>query len=160
MVKVFESSSEFSEFHLKFGDVEIDLRKHGANSAAVRQGIVSSDSYEPALSRPPALHSEQSMAKRKPGTADSSSSDALPDGACMVKSPMVGTFYRTPEPGAAPFVIVGQRVTSDTTVCIIEVMKLMTSIPAGFAGVVTHILVENDNPVEFGQTLVVIDPSA
>jgi acetyl-CoA carboxylase biotin carboxyl carrier protein len=69
---------------------------------------------------------------------------------------MVGTFYRAPEPGAHPFVEVGQRVEADTVVCIIEVMKLMNSIPAGCAGVVTHILVEDAQPVEYGQVLVVI----
>jgi acetyl-CoA carboxylase biotin carboxyl carrier protein len=69
----------------------------------------------------------------------------------------VGTFYRTPQPGQPPFVEVGQPVEPDTTVCIIEVMKLMNSIPAGARGVVTEILVGNTEAVEYGEVLMVID---
>ena len=69
---------------------------------------------------------------------------------------MVGTFYRAPEPGAKPFVEVGARVRADTIVCIIEVMKLMNSVPAGVAGTVTHVLVDNASMVEYGQPLVAI----
>ena len=65
-----------------------------------------------------------------------------------------------PEPGAEPFVTVGQHVAADSTVCIIEVMKLMTSLRAGYSGVVTHILVDDAKPVEFGQALIVINPNA
>ena len=71
---------------------------------------------------------------------------------------MVGTFYRSPEPGAPPFVAVGAKVSPDTTVCIIEVMKLMNSIPAGCGGRVTHVLVNDAQPVDTGQALIVIDP--
>ena len=65
-----------------------------------------------------------------------------------------------PEPGAEPFVTVGQHVAADSTVCIIEVMKLMNSIPAGRAGTVTHVLVADSQPVEFNQVLAVIAPDA
>ncbi len=75
-----------------------------------------------------------------------------------MRSPTVGTFYRAPLPGAEPFVQPGQRVEADTIVCIIEVMKLMNSIPAGCAGTVTHVLVGDAEPVEYGQPLIVIDP--
>ncbi|MEW6274652.1 MAG: acetyl-CoA carboxylase biotin carboxyl carrier protein [Bacillota bacterium] len=84
---------------------------------------------------------------------------ALPEHVVVVKSPMVGTFYRAPSPGAKPFVEVGQRVSKEDTVCIIDVMKIMNSIPAGTDGVVTHIFVEDGAPVEFGQPLMVIDPT-
>jgi len=80
----------------------------------------------------------------------------LPAGAHVIRSPMVGTFYRAPEPGAPPFVEVGARVQPDTIVCIIEVMKLMNSVPAGVAGVVTHVLAENAHMVEYGQALIAI----
>jgi len=73
---------------------------------------------------------------------------------------MVGTFYRAPEPGAPPFVEVGQQVEPDTVVCIIEVMKLMNSIPAGTRGTVLHILVAEAAPVEAGQALIVLQPAA
>jgi len=75
-----------------------------------------------------------------------------------VKAPMVGTFYRSPSPGAKPFVEVGDRVEPDSVVCIIEVMKLMNTIHAGASGVVREIRVENSQPVEFGQVLLVIAP--
>ena len=84
----------------------------------------------------------------------------MPPGALLLRSPMVGTFYRAPEPGAAPFVQTGQTVEADSTVCIIEVMKLMNSIPAGAAGLVTQVLVEDGAAVEYGQPLLVIEPRA
>jgi acetyl-CoA carboxylase biotin carboxyl carrier protein len=79
-----------------------------------------------------------------------------PADAAVIRAPMVGTFYRAPEPGARPFVLVGDRVTAETTVCIIEVMKLMNSIPAGANGVVTHVLVEDASPVEANAPLIVV----
>jgi acetyl-CoA carboxylase biotin carboxyl carrier protein len=73
---------------------------------------------------------------------------------------MVGTFYLSPGPGVPPFVEPGTRVEADTTVCIIEVMKLMNSIPAGCAGVVRRVLVNNAEPVEYDQPLIAIEPKA
>lgn len=74
----------------------------------------------------------------------------------IVKSPMVGTFYRSAAPGAKPFVEVGQAVKAGETVCIIEAMKLLNEIEADKDGVVKEILVENGQPVEFGQPLVLL----
>lgn len=71
----------------------------------------------------------------------------------IIKSPMVGTFYRAPAPDAPPFVQVGDVVQSNTVVCILEAMKVMNEIKAGTAGTVQEILVENGQPVEFGQPL-------
>jgi acetyl-CoA carboxylase biotin carboxyl carrier protein len=78
------------------------------------------------------------------------------NGAVAIPSPMLGTFYRAESPGAGPFVDVGDRVEPDTTVCIIEVMKMMNSVPAGVSGVVTEIRPENGQLVEFGEPLFVI----
>ena len=75
----------------------------------------------------------------------------------VVKSPMVGTFYRAASPGAKPFVEVGDTVQAGDTLCIIEAMKLMNEIEADQAGVVKQVLVENGQPVEFGQPLIVIE---
>lgn len=75
----------------------------------------------------------------------------------VVKSPIVGTFYRSPEPGAASFVEVGQRVKKDQVLCIIEAMKMMNQIESDKAGRVTAILVKNGDPVEFGQPLFIIE---
>ncbi len=75
----------------------------------------------------------------------------------VVKSPMVGTFYRAPSPGASSFVELGQSVKSGDTLCIIEAMKLLNEIEAEVGGVVKEILVENGQPVEYGQPLFIID---
>jgi len=75
----------------------------------------------------------------------------------VVKSPMVGTFYRSPSPGAAAFVELGQAVKPGDTLCIIEAMKLLNEIEAEVGGVVKEVLVENGQPVEYGQPLFVID---
>jgi acetyl-CoA carboxylase biotin carboxyl carrier protein len=75
----------------------------------------------------------------------------------QVKSPMVGTFYRSATPGSKPFVEVGDRVEEGGTLCIIEAMKLMNEIESDKAGVVKAILTENGQPVEFGQPLFVIE---
>jgi acetyl-CoA carboxylase biotin carboxyl carrier protein len=74
----------------------------------------------------------------------------------VLKSPMVGTFYRSSAPGGKPFVEIGATVKADEPVCIIEAMKLLNEIEAGAAGVVKEILVENGQPVEYGQPLMVI----
>jgi acetyl-CoA carboxylase biotin carboxyl carrier protein len=78
----------------------------------------------------------------------------------LIKSPMVGTFYRASGPDAAPFIKVGDRIGPEKTVCIIEAMKVFNEIPAGVSGQVVALLVENGAPVEFGQPLVKIDPDA
>ena len=76
-----------------------------------------------------------------------------------IRSPMVGTFYKAPEPGAEPYVKVGGRITSGQTVCIIEAMKIMNEIEAEITGVVREILVDDAQPVEFGQVLFRVDPN-
>jgi acetyl-CoA carboxylase biotin carboxyl carrier protein len=74
----------------------------------------------------------------------------------IVKSPMVGTFYRSPSPGSPSFIEVGQTVSDGQTLCIIEAMKLLNEIESDAAGVVKKILVENGQPVEYGQPLFLI----
>lgn len=80
-------------------------------------------------------------------------SAASADGAVTIESPMLGTFYRAEAPGAQPFVEIGTRVEPTTTVCIIEVMKMMNSIPAGLTGTIVEICAENAQLVEHGQPL-------
>jgi len=77
-----------------------------------------------------------------------------------IKSPMVGTFYSAPEPGADPYVKAGSRVAAGQVVCIIEAMKIMNEIEAEVAGLVREVCVENAQPVEFGQPLFRVDPHA
>ena len=76
-----------------------------------------------------------------------------------VKSPMVGTFYKSPEPGAKAYVAVGDRVTKGQIVCIIEAMKIMNEIESEVAGVVREVLAQDSQPVEYGQVLFKIDPN-
>jgi acetyl-CoA carboxylase biotin carboxyl carrier protein len=76
-----------------------------------------------------------------------------------VKSPMVGTYYGAPEPGAKPYLAVGDRISKSQIVCIIEAMKIMNEIESEFDGVVKEILAQNAHPVEYGQVLLRIDPN-
>ena len=76
-----------------------------------------------------------------------------------IRSPMVGTYYAQPEPGAEPYVRVGSRVTSGQTVCIIEAMKIMNEIEAEVAGIVREVCVDDASPVEYGQVLYRVDPN-
>lgn len=76
-----------------------------------------------------------------------------------IEAPMLGTFYRAEAPGAAPFVELGSRVEPGTTVCLIEVMKMMNSIPAGVAGTIVEICAENAEPVEYAQPLFRVEPA-
>ena len=103
----------------------------------------------------PAPVAEASAAERDSAVAGGQAEDTLPAGH-IVTSPMVGTFYQAPSPGSKPFVDVGQRVEAGDTVCIIEAMKILNQIEADRAGVIGAILVENGQPVEYGQPLFVI----
>jgi acetyl-CoA carboxylase biotin carboxyl carrier protein len=76
-----------------------------------------------------------------------------------IKSPMVGTFYAAPEPGAEPYLKVGARVSPGQTVCVIEAMKIMNEIEAEFGGMIREVCVEDAQPVEFGQVLFRVDPN-
>ena len=87
-----------------------------------------------------------------PGTAEASKNNK------DIKSPMVGTFYRAPSPEAEAFVEVGQTVEVGQVVCIVEAMKLMNEIKSEVRGKITEVAVQNAEPVEFGQTLFVVDP--
>jgi acetyl-CoA carboxylase biotin carboxyl carrier protein len=75
-----------------------------------------------------------------------------------VKSPMVGTFYRAPEPGAEPYVKAGSRISTGQTLCIIEAMKIMNELEAEVSGTVREVLIEDAQPVEFGQVLFRVEP--
>ncbi|PHV11598.1 acetyl-CoA carboxylase biotin carboxyl carrier protein [Chitinimonas sp. BJB300] len=108
--------------------------------------------------QPPAQHfAAPAMPGIAPATASSPAPAAstLPDGA-VLKSPMVGTFYRASSPGAKAFAEVGQQVAAGDTLCIIEAMKLLNEIEAETSGVIKAILVDNGSPVEYGEPLFVI----
>jgi acetyl-CoA carboxylase biotin carboxyl carrier protein len=104
-----------------------------------------------------AMQAPMPVAGSAPGTSSVNldEEDDLPEGH-IVKSPMVGTFYRSPSPGADAFVQIGQTVKQGETLCIIEAMKLLNEIEADASGVVKAILLDNGEPVEFGEPLFVI----
>jgi acetyl-CoA carboxylase biotin carboxyl carrier protein len=96
----------------------------------------------------------------EPARAETTARSAAPAAHLKeIRSPMVGTFYKAPEPGAEPYIKVGNRVTSGQTVCIIEAMKIMNEIEAEITGVVREVNVEDSQPVEFGQVLFRVDPN-
>jgi acetyl-CoA carboxylase biotin carboxyl carrier protein len=99
----------------------------------------------------------QAPAQYAPAPAPAAAAPAAPPGT-FIESPMVGTFYLTPNPDAAPFVKVGQTVSPDTVVCIIEAMKVFNEIKAEKAGVIESVLVKSGQSVEFGHKLFAIKP--
>ncbi|HVP36720.1 MAG TPA: acetyl-CoA carboxylase biotin carboxyl carrier protein [Terriglobales bacterium] len=110
---------------------------------------------------PPAERMSAAPVKEKQATVSvevTKPEEAAEDNLTAIKSPMVGTFYRAPAPGAKPYVDVGQIISAGQVVCIVEAMKLMNEIESEVAGRVVKILVENGKPVEFGQTLFQIEP--
>ncbi|MCU0810403.1 MAG: acetyl-CoA carboxylase biotin carboxyl carrier protein [Thiobacillaceae bacterium] len=102
---------------------------------------------------PQMMHAPAAVAA--PAVAAQPAEDAVPEGH-VVRSPMVGTFYRAPAPGSKNFAEVGQSVNAGDTLCIIEAMKLLNEIEADQGGVIKAILVENGQPVEYGEPLFVI----
>lgn len=135
--------SGISELEVTEGEEKVRIAKHLNVTAA------------PAITyaAPPAAAPVAAPAAPVAPAADPA--DTLPDGH-VVKSPMVGTFYRASAPGAKPLVEVGESVADGQALCIIEAMKLMNEIESDAAGVVKAILVENGQPVEYGQPLFII----
>ena len=109
----------------------------------------------PMAAAPAAPAAPAPVASEAPAETDSASDLSSHPGA--VKSPMVGTYYESAEPGAAPFAKVGDKVAKGQTICIIEAMKVMNTITAPQAGSVKHVACENGQPVEFDQLLIVIE---
>jgi acetyl-CoA carboxylase biotin carboxyl carrier protein len=143
ILKLIDGSS-CDEFVLETEDIKLVVRRHGANSHAV-ESIADSKSI---FVEPPA--SEQRAKSEAPAVRGSS--------AHAVSAPMVGTFYRSPSPGAPAFVDIGSKVSKGDPICIIEVMKLFTTVHAEWSGIVTEVGPENAQPVEYGQMLFVITP--
>ncbi len=114
---------------------------------------------------PPPTLSYPAAAPSNPASSEPARTTATPAPAAPaatlkeIKSPMVGTYYSAPEPGAEPYLKVGSRIAAGQTICIIEAMKIMNEIEAEFGGVVREILVENAQAVEFGQVLFRVDPN-
>ena len=147
-----------AEFELKTDDFELRVSK--GMPAAVPSFVTPEVSYV-ATPPTPVAPAPAPVAAPAPAPAAEApaASNAIDDKWVAVTSPMVGTFYRAPAPDEAPFTSVGERVNHGDTVCIIEAMKLMNEIEAEVSGEVVKIAVEDGEPIEFGQTLLWINPT-
>ena len=144
------SDSDIQEFRLEGDDFRLEVRRN-LPAVAVAAAPVAAVAAAPA---PPIQVSHEVSAPSTPPPAVPGSRSDLVD----VTAPMVGTFYRAPAPGEAPFVEVGTRIGVGQTVCILEAMKLMNELESEAAGEVVEILVDNGTPVEFGQVLMRVKP--
>ncbi|HWV88441.1 MAG TPA: acetyl-CoA carboxylase biotin carboxyl carrier protein [Burkholderiales bacterium] len=133
------------------GIAELEITEGEEKVKIVKGGVVSV-SAPPVMAMPAAAHA----GAQAPAAAPAGESREPGQEGHVVKAPMVGTFYRSPSPDAKVFVEVGQAVKEGDTICIIEAMKLMNEIEADASGVVKAILVENGQPVEYGQPLFIL----
>ena len=140
-------TSNVDEIEIHEGEESVRISRHRP-AAPLTAGLAI-----PAPAAEVSVRREAPAAAAEPGAEDGG--EQLPAGH-IITSPMVGTFYQAPSPGAKPFVDVGQRVQVGDTVCIIEAMKMLNQIEADHAGVIGAMLVENGQPVEYGQPLFVI----
>ncbi len=136
--------SGISELELTEGEEKVRISRNTPNAM---QGVHFAQPYMQSMPPPATAPAPQSA----PVTAAAPEIEGH-----VVKSPMVGTFYRTPSPDAKPFVDVGSSVAVGDTICIIEAMKLLNEVEADHAGVIKAILVENGQPVEYGEPLFII----
>ena len=153
----FVAKTGVSEVSLEIGDVKITV-KTGASEESKRLTQVSSNIAPPSIAmvEKPVLTSSTEFTSQPPTVSkelDDNSDENL------VKSPIIGTFYRKPSPEKPNFVEVGDRVNVGDTLCVIEAMKLFNEIEAETSGTIVKILVDDSTPVEFDQPLFVIDPS-
>lgn len=146
------SENDLTEFKIESEDMTLCLRRGSVAAPILAQTVAA-----PAPAVIPAAVSAAPAATPAPAVAPAPVAEAKPDKAKIIESPIVGTFYRASAPGAEPMVKVGEKVDSETVVCIVEAMKVMNEIKAEKSGVIKEILVENGQPVEFGQPLFVLE---
>ncbi|GAA3908444.1 MULTISPECIES: acetyl-CoA carboxylase biotin carboxyl carrier protein [Gibbsiella] len=146
LIELVEESG-ISELEISEGEESVRISR-----AAPAQAYPAQQVYSMPVQQQPALASAVAAAPAEEAPA----APAAVSGH-MVRSPMVGTFYRTPSPDAKAFIEVGQKVSAGDTLCIVEAMKMMNQIEADKSGVVKAILVENGQPVEYDEPLVVIE---
>ena len=135
-------ASKFDFFELETGSIKVSVAKNG---------------YRPAHTAPAAAPAAQAHSIPQQPETDTVVG-ALSPGLIAVESPMVGTFYAGPNPGATPFVEIGAPVEAETTIGLIEVMKVFTAVTAGHAGILAEIQIADGQFVEYGQVLFGIDP--
>ena len=147
LIELLEESG-ISELEINEGEESVRISRY---STAPAQAPVNYAAPPVAAAPAPAP-----AAAAAPAAESSDDEDSLPSGH-IVKSPMVGTFYSASSPGSKPFVNVGDSVTEGDTVCIVEAMKILNQIEADASGIVKAMLVENAQPVEYGQPLLIIE---
>lgn len=143
------SNSDVSEINLKQGEEELKITRQKEVVQAVQSVVAAA----PIAQAPVVAPAAPAVAPASAAPVAAPAASATPNEAKLMKSPMVGTFYRSASPTAAPFVEEGQAVKEGDTLCIIEAMKMMNQIQADRAGVIKKILVENGSTVEFDQPL-------
>jgi acetyl-CoA carboxylase biotin carboxyl carrier protein len=148
----FIKGHELSEFELEQDGVKVRI-KSGQNHHVV--AMPQMQAAMPMMAAPMAAPVAQAAPAAAPTAADDEAGGEL----CIVKSPIVGTFYRSAEPGAKPFVSVGDTVRKGQVLCIIEAMKLMNEIDSEYDGEVTSIYIENGQAVQYGERLFSIKPA-
>lgn len=149
----FLKAHQVAEFDLDRGDLKIRLKFNPQEGASASL----SELARLLATAPSAVAQVASAAAAQPsGSASAADPDA---GLHMVKSPIVGTFYSSPSPGAAPFVSPGDHVEKGQVICIVEAMKLMNEIESDASGEVVKCLVANGQPIEFGQPLFSVRPA-
>jgi len=150
LIELFEAS-DWDELHLKIQDFELFLStdpKSRAPGTAAPPSVAMAPAALPTAARESGAGVPRGEAPR-----------AVPGNWVAVTAPNLGTFYRAPKPGAPSFVELGQSVEPDTEICLIEVMKLFTTLKAGVRGIVRQVCVEDAAMVEFGDTLFYIEPA-
>lgn len=156
------NQTDIAELILKSNEFELTLRKKGVGGSdrpAVITSIAELDSPAPASLSLPAIPIAPSPIPTPAPIPTSAPAPLAVDKLVDVISPMVGTFYRSPAPDEAPFVDVGDRIRSGQTVCIIEAMKLMNELESEVSGEIVEILLQNGEPVEYGQPLMRVNPA-
>ena len=142
------SESGVAELEITEGDDRVKIVN--------RVGAAPVAATAPAVIAAPVVAAAPAAAPAPVAASESAAAPAVAEDTRTINSPMVGTFYRAPSPGAKPFVEVGDTVKKGQTVCIIEAMKLLNEVEAETDGVVKEICVENGQPVEYGQNLLII----
>jgi acetyl-CoA carboxylase biotin carboxyl carrier protein len=142
--------NSISEFELERQEFKIKLKRGSVGGEDAPSAMYMPMPQMPQMTTLPQVSAAALPAASAPAPAATNEID--------VKSPMIGTFYRSPSPEAASYVEVGAEVSTETVVCIIEAMKVMNEIKAEVRGIITQVLVENAKPVEFGQPLFKVRP--
>jgi acetyl-CoA carboxylase biotin carboxyl carrier protein len=154
LIELFASSG-WEELHVEVEGLHLYLSRNPLAQSPI--GRLAAGSAPPANSAPAATPPTGGGAQANAPPPAAASAD-VPTHWLAVKAPNLGTFYRSAKPGAAPFVVVGQSVSADTEVCLLEVMKLFTTVKARAAGVVRRICVNDSEMVEYDQVLMYIEP--